>query len=116
MRIKILKATSLLPFLFYFIFFLAMNAEAQTSPSKIRNVVYSIKIIPAAENTYGYTILNDNVVIIRQTNIPGMPGLKGFRLKADAQKVAALAVSKISRGIMPPTIEKTEMDKLHIHY
>jgi hypothetical protein len=54
--------------------------------------------------------------MIRQPTIPGMPGLKGFRLKADAQKVAVLAVSKLTRGIMPPPIEKNEMDSLHVHY
>ena len=97
--------------------FISTNARAQKSVhSKIKQSVYSIKIIPAAGNSYGYEISKDNRVMIHQPNIPGMPGNKGFKLKADAQKVASLAVSKLSSGVMPPTIEKKEMDKLHIHY
>ena len=98
-------------------FIISTNTSAQkTMPSKIRSKEYSIKIIPAAGNSYGYEIYKDNTLIIRQPNIPGMPGNKGFKLKSDAQKVASLAINKLSRGMMPPTIEKKEMDKLNIKY
>ena len=93
MQKEIFKGVSFLSFFLYFIFFLCINAGAQkASPAKIKNATYSIKIIPAAENTYGYIISKSDAVIIHQPTIPGMPGLKGFRLKADAKKVAALAV------------------------
>ena len=77
---------------------------------------YTVKLIHAGAATYGYEIYASNKLFIRQTTIPGAPGNKGFRRKADAQKVAGLVVSKLSHGIMPPTIEKKEMDKLHIQY
>ncbi len=97
--------------------FISIDTRAQKAvPSKIKYSEYNIKIISAPGNSYGYEISKDNSVIIRQPNIPGMPGNKGFKLKADAQKVASLAVSKLSHGMMPPTIEKKEMDKLHISY
>ena len=77
---------------------------------------YTVKLIDAGAGTYGYEIYTNNKLFIRQTTIPGVPGNKGFQQKADAQKVAGLVVSKLSHGIMPPTIEKKEMDKLHIQY
>lgn len=84
-------------------------------------IIYSLSdttyhIIPSINNTYGYEILIDNRVLIRQQNIPAMPGLKGFRRKEDAEKVARLVLKKLAKGIMPPTIEKQELDKLKIKY
>lgn len=77
---------------------------------------YTVKLIHAGAGTYGYEIYTNNKRFIRQTTIPGVPGNKGFQRRADAQKVAALMVSKLSHGIMPPTVEKKEMDKLHVLY
>ncbi|MEO7049864.1 MAG: DUF4907 domain-containing protein, partial [Ferruginibacter sp.] len=101
MQKEFFKGVCFLSCFLYFIFFIVINAGAQKSFSvKIKNPNYSIKIIPAASNTFGYTISKDNGIMIRQPTIPGMPGLVGFRLKADAQKVAALVISKLSRGMM----------------
>ena len=77
---------------------------------------YSVKLIPTDAGTYGYEIYSNNKLLIRQVNIPGYPGNKGFKRKADAQKVAKLVIQKLSKGIMPPTVEKKEMDKLHVQF
>jgi hypothetical protein len=74
------------------------------------------RIIDAASNTYGYEILINYKAIIRQLNIPGEPGANGFKTKSDAEKVARLVVKKIRLGIMPPSIEKIELDRLRINY
>ena len=117
MRRKISGTGSFFILLLLSALFFGTNTKAQKpGTSKIRQFTYTIKIIPAAGNSYGYEISKDNSIIIRQPNIPGMPGNKGFKLKADAQKVASLTISKLSHGIMPPTIEKKEMDALHIQY
>jgi hypothetical protein len=117
MRKKILRTGAYFISLLLSALFISTNTRAQKAvPSKIKYSEYSIKIISAPGNSYGYEISKDNSIIIRQPNIPGMPGNKGFKLKADAQKVASLAVSKLTHGIMPPTIEKKEMDKLLINY
>ena len=77
---------------------------------------YSFKIIRLASNTYGYEIYNGSKLFIKQLTIPGIAGTGGFRKKSDAEKVANLVTSKLSKGIMPPTIEKSEMDQLKIRY
>jgi len=45
-----------------------------------------------------------------------MPGKKGFQRKADAEKVAKLVIKKIQKGMMPPTVEKKELDSLSIKF
>ena len=79
----------------------------------IRNT-YTIKVIPVREKTFGYEIYQGTKLLIRQENIPGFSGMKGFRRKSDAEKVAKLVKEKLSKGIMPPTVERAEMEKLKV--
>jgi len=72
------------------------------------------RIIPSEGHTYGYDISINNKLLIHQPNIPGMEGNKGFEKKSDAEKVARLVIKKIQKGIMPPTVEKKELDSLRI--
>jgi hypothetical protein len=90
----------------------ANNFLSTTQVIEDTDTVY--RIIPAPGNTYGYEILVKNKVMIRQLNIPGKPGTKGFSKKHDAQKVAKLVIEKIKQGIMPPTVHSYEMEKLSI--
>lgn len=82
--------------------------------SSMNDTVY--RIIPGADNTYGYDILVKNRLLIHQPHIPGRPGNKGFVNKSEAEKVAGLVIKKMQMGIMPPTIEKRELDSLKIKY
>lgn len=84
--------------------------------SAVDNADTIYRIIPAPDKTYGYEILVNNKVMIRQLNIPGKPGIKGFRKKRDAEKVAGLVIEKIKQGIMPPTIHSYEMERLSIKF
>jgi len=98
------------------------NQTLNTSGSQSRTIQRSsnsentYRIIPAINNTFGYEILVKEKVFIRQTNIPGMPGLNGFNQKEDAIKVAQLVLEKLHQGIMPPAVEKLELDELKIKY
>ena len=76
------------------------------------NITY--KIIPAEGNTYGYNIYTDGQLMIHQPTIPGMAGNRGFDTKEAASKVAALVISKIKKGEMPPTVTKEEMERIEI--
>jgi hypothetical protein len=76
-------------------------------------------IIPSEASTYGYEILVNNKLLIRQQSIPGLPGNKGFATKADAAKTARLVIKKLQQGVMPPTITTRELDSMKIqlpHY
>ncbi len=87
-----------------------------TSQSKFTFSDTTYRIIPSQSNTYGYEIIIHQKVIIRQQNIPGRPGNNGFAKEKDARKVAELVLKKLRDGIMPPTIEKRELDSLKITY
>jgi Domain of unknown function (DUF4907) len=75
---------------------------------------YTYKVIPAAENTFGYEISDQGKILVRQKTIPSLPGNNGFKTKNDAEKCAKLVILKLSRNIMPPTITPKEIDSLGI--
>lgn len=78
------------------------------------NVTYTI--ISAAANTFCYDIFSDGKLLIHQPSVPGMPGNKGFKDKASAEKVADLVIKKIKKGEMPPTVTTEELKKLKANY
>lgn len=78
------------------------------------NTDTTYRIIPATNKTYGYEILIKNRVLIRQLTIPGKSGMLGFKKKNDAEKVAQLVLRKLSKGLMPPTIDDKELRELKI--
>ena len=75
---------------------------------------YAARIISAEGGTFGYEIVNDGRPLIRQANIPGMPGNSGFKTDADARKVAETVISKLKKGEMPPTVSEEELKHLNI--
>jgi hypothetical protein len=72
------------------------------------------RIIDAPNGTFGYEILADGKLLVRQTNVPGQPGNSGCATKADAEKLAMLVADKVKRGEMPPTVTKVELEGLHL--
>ena len=89
----------------------AKNNTQATFPSasQFANSNFSYKIISATEKTFGYDILADGKLMIHQPTIPGMPGNKGFKSEAAAQKIAVLVIDKIKNGEMPPTVSVEEV-------
>ena len=73
-------------------------------------------IIADKQNGFGYDILQAGKVIIHQPNMPGLLGNKGFNTKEDAEKVAELVIHKLINNIMPPSVNKNELDSLQIKF
>ncbi len=82
----------------------------QPGPSSL----YTFQVIAGEAGTFGYDIYVDGKKTISQPNIPAVPGIMGFAKKEDAEKVAALAIEKMKKGVMPPTIEPEELRKLGV--
>lgn len=72
------------------------------------------QIIQVRGQTYGYDIFINGRMFVHQTSIPCYPGMDGFRKKNDAEKVAQLVISKIRKGVMPPTVTKPELETLGV--
>ena len=78
------------------------------------NAEITIKIIPSANNTFGYDILLYGKPLVHQPSIPGLPGNDGFTTKEKAQKVAELVLKKIRNNEMPPTVTIEELNNLAV--
>ena len=86
--------------------------EAKQKENPYANAEITIKIIPAANNTFGYDILLYGRPLIHQPNIPGLPGNDGFATKQNARKVAEFVVKKIRRNEMPPSVTIEELERM----
>lgn len=89
-----------------------ISVDAQQQPSITGNKNLSYKIIPAANNTWGYDIYNNGKLFLHQPSIPALPGNNGFATKSSAEKVAKKVIEKINKGENPPTISVDEMKEL----
>jgi hypothetical protein len=108
----------LLFFNFLFLASFCQDFTHQKRADSARNQIdadsVSYAIISVNKNEFGYDIFRDNKLLIHQPQIPGVPGNKGFETKAEAEKVAALMVEKIRKGIFPPTVTIDELKNLKI--
>lgn len=91
-----------------------INGQQSTSSSQINKANFTYKIIDAPQHTYGYDVYAAGKLLVHQAGVPAMPGNKGFATKKDADKVAALVIEKLKKGVMPPTITKEELQKLKV--
>ena len=91
----------------------------QTQPEaaraeKIAKSIITYQITGSESDGYGYDIYADGKLTVHQPVVPGTPGNKGFRTKADSEKVARLVVEKLKRGELPPTVSVEELRKLKV--
>lgn len=78
------------------------------------NTEYTYKIVPSINNTFGYNINKGEKCLIKQLNIPGIPGNNGFKTAEDAEKVAKLVIRKLEKGEMPPSVTSEELKNLKV--
>lgn len=83
-------------------------------PKADANAKLSYKLIELPDHSYGYDIYNADKLMIHQPSVPGAPGNKGFKTKADAGNVAKLVMTKIKNGEMPPSVSSDELKKLNV--
>jgi hypothetical protein len=76
--------------------------------------VFSWVVVPSVNGTWGYEVLRESKLLIRQKSVPGLSGNEGFKTRADAEKVARLVIFKLENGIMPPTVTIDEMTKIKV--
>jgi hypothetical protein len=74
----------------------------------------ALKVISAANNTYGYDIFLYGRLFVHQPNIPGLPGNNGFPTKEGAQKVAEFVAKKIRNNEIPPTVTIDDLNHIGV--
>jgi len=92
----------------------ATSQEIRQQKNPYANAEITIKIIPSANNTFGYDILLYGRPLVHQPNIPGLPGNEGFTTKEKAQTVAEFVVKKIRNNEMPPTVTMEDLNTMGI--
>ncbi len=88
--------------------------EVKEQKNPYANAEITIKIIPSANNTFGYDILLYGRPLVHQPNIPGLPGNEGFTTKERAQTVAEFVVKKIRNNEMPPTVTIEDLNTMGV--
>ena len=121
---RILAATILI-----FLFFSCKEESAQSKPESddlilvenptkdtIHEVDKSIYEVKTIENPlgWGYEVWKDGAMVINQTHIPAVQGVRAFSSKEQAQKAAEIIKSKLDQGIFPPTISLEELQSIGI--
>ena len=90
----------------------ATPAAAFPTADAHKDTKLTSRIIDAPNGTFGYEVLSDDKLFVRQTNVPGRPGNEGCRTREQAEKLSALVIQKIQRGEMPPTVTGDELKSL----
>jgi hypothetical protein len=65
-------------------------------------------------NGWGYSIYINDVMVIRQPNIPAISNQQGFSEEKYAVRTAKLVVKKMKKGIWPPAVTIKELKRLRI--
>ncbi len=65
------------------------------------------------ENGWGYTITQNDKIIIKQTIIPAVENNSSFKSKRDAMKVGELVLQKLNNNLSP-TVTKNDLNLLSI--
>ena len=113
---------ALLLILFVFIALPGMSISAEESTSKeitqsnnpYADAEITTKIIPSANNTFGYDILLYGAPLVHQPHIPGLPGIEGFSTKEKAQTVAEFVAKKIRRNEIPPAVTIEDLNYMGV--
>lgn len=82
--------------------------------SRYQDALITATIFSAQNNTWGYDIFVNHTLFIHQPSIPCYGGRDGFRTKKNALSVAELVITKIRKGLVPPTVTKAELKALGI--
>jgi hypothetical protein len=88
--------------------------ESRGNSNPYANADLKTDVFVNEDKSFGYQVFLNGSPMIRQPNIPGLPGNAGFRDEAKAKKTADLVLLKIRRNIMPPAITTEELDSLGV--
>lgn len=85
-----------------------------TKNDAVQEKTFSYVITFVEATGYGYQILEDDHLLINQTHIPAVPGIKGFLTKEKAETTAIYILDQVENGTFPPTITKEKLEELGV--
>ncbi len=92
------------------------SKQPDSGSTKIVNTASPIKVFKNDPplSGYGYDIYLHGKLYIHQPNIPAIQGNQGFNSENAATKTAGLVLYKIKNHIIPPGIDRKELDSLGV--
>ncbi len=85
------------------------TSTPQQPSSNTPPVEITYSITDERENTFGYYIFFDGNMVHSFPPTPNYAYEKGFKTREDADKAAQIALNKIRKGQMPPTVTEEEL-------
>ena len=87
--------------------------KLQEKKSKIFKSIYDVRVV---ENSlgWGYEIWKEGAMVINQTHIPAVQGLRAFDSQIQAEKAAEIIKLKLDQGVFPPTISIIELQSIGV--
>ena len=81
----------------------AQQAE-KFDPGKDKRAIngYTIHLVPAVGNTFGFTVMKGKLPVTVQLNNPFSPAPAGFKNKEDAYKLAEWVINEAIKNGRPP--------------
>jgi hypothetical protein len=87
--------------------------EEKIEVENVRKSPYDVKTVQNSLG-WGYEIWKDGALIINQTHIPAIQGLRAFVSQEQAQKAAGIIKNKLDQGVFPPTISIDELRSIGV--
>jgi protein involved in ribonucleotide reduction len=93
----------------------SVNAPVEVVIDKAKtSKTLTFQLIDAPNKTFGYEILVDGKALIRQTSIPAVAGIEGFKTASQAEKVAQLLIEKMKKSDALPAVSPDELRQLGV--
>ena len=87
--------------------------EEKIEVENVRKSPYEVKTIQNSLG-WGYEVWKDGALIINQTHIPAIQGLRAFASQEQAQNAVDIIKIKLDKGIFPPTISIDELQGIGV--
>jgi len=95
-------------------FFGPIATVSAQSAEQVAKAKITYEVISSPGGGYGYDVFVDGKKLIHQTNIPGQPGIAGFKNKDESKRVAELVIRKLKNKELPPSITTEELRRLKV--
>ncbi len=89
------------------------NRDEKVEVINLKKSPYDVKTVQNSLG-WGYEIWKDGALIINQTHIPAIQGLRAFVSQEQAQKAADIIKNKLDQGVFPPTISIDELRSIGV--
>jgi hypothetical protein len=87
--------------------------EEKIEAENVRKSPYEVKTIQNSLG-WGYEVWKDGALVINQTHIPAIQGLRAFVSQEQAQKAVDIIKTKLDKGVFPPTISIDELRSIGV--